>query len=938
MVELTARWISTPNRLLRALLSLGLVLALAACSPGEDAATRLERAGEFEARGDYRAAALELQRALQAEPDHGEARLRLGRLRVLAGNPEAAENELRHALRLGIDPALVLPWIVDAQLLRERYSAALTEIDALPAEQLASDPQWLVRRAEAYLGLDRVADAARDLEAAGGLDASLVRVLLGRARVAYLRGEYLDALSLARQATAAEPDDMDAQFVEGWFALRLGRFAEAETPLIRSVERARARDNGGAMVRARMLLVEAYLGQEKVAESSATVDALGEQLGDVPEMGYLRALVAYREGDYALARTWLRDVLLRNPDHTPAYLLAGGTAYALGEYDEAVRHLRRYLAVVPSNHSARRLLAAAELRRGRPEEALSTVETLRQADADEAEVTDLLALIGRSATASGQFETAERALTAALEGARGDARLRGELAQLRVAQGRYDEAIRELTRLAEAGEGDADLLLVRTLVAKGDMAEAARFAAERAGRYPDRPEWQSLTGLILLQRGERQQARDRFARALAVDADHVPAMLQLGRMALEEGDEPRARRFFQDALRVAPTHLGAMLGLAEAAERRGDSAQARQWLEKAVEAEPQSPAPRIWLSRFHWGAGQADAALQTAREAVRVSPKDADALRLLGDLRRETNDLPGALETYATLLTLYPRDVSARSAMAWTQARVGEPALARQTLSAGLADQPGELRLLAESARLELSLNDAARALEHAHAAQTAHPRSPVGWMLEGEVRERAGDHRAALESYRRAHGLSPSFATVQRIARVSDALGDPRQGIGVLNDWLAANPNHAPAMLALGMLYQRMGQGREAQTQYERLLAMHPDETVALNNLAWLYLDRQDPRALEVARRAYETGPGPATAHTYGWTLVQSGDPAAGLVLIEQAAAEVPLPEVRYRLAVALERTGERARARQVLSRLLEEHPSFRHRAEAEALYRSLQ
>src|SRR5690606_11838990 len=147
----------------------------------------------------------------------------------------------------------------------------------------------------------------------------------------------------------------------------------------------------------------------------------------------------------------------------------------------------------------------AQSRLGRHEEAMAALEPLRTG-APDPDTATLLSLIGRAASVSGELDTAETALRGALAQAPGDASLRGELARLHAAQGRYDEAIEELSALVGEGDDTADLLLVRTLLAKGDAAAAYGHARSLVERDRSRPEWHALLGFVELARGDRESA------------------------------------------------------------------------------------------------------------------------------------------------------------------------------------------------------------------------------------------------------------------------------------------------------------------------------------------------------------------------------------------------------------------------------------------------
>jgi predicted Zn-dependent protease len=124
-----------------------------------------------------------------------------------------------------------------------------------------------------------------------------------------------------------------------------------------------------------------------------------------------------------------------------------------------------------------------------------------------------------------------------------------------------------------------------------------------------------------------------------------------------------------------------------------------------------------------------------------------------------------------------------------------------------------------------------------------------------------------------------------------------------------------------------------EAVRRFEAVVSVSPNNVTALNNLAWLYGERRDPRAIEFGERARAADPNnPAVADTLGWLYVRSSQATKGLPLLEQAAAGLQNQgEVGYHLAVALADTGNAARAEQILGPLLADGRDFRGRADAE-------
>jgi Tfp pilus assembly protein PilF len=112
------------------------------------------------------------------------------------------------------------------------------------------------------------------------------------------------------------------------------------------------------------------------------------------------------------------------------------------------------------------------------------------------------------------------------------------------------------------------------------------------------------------------------------------------------------------------------------------------------------------------------------------------------------------------------------------------------------------------------------------------------------------------------------------------------------------------------------------------------------LNNLALLYQKEKDPRALQLAEKAYSIVPdNAAVLDTLGWLLVEQGNSSRGIPLLQKASSlAAGLPDIRYHLVQALMKAGEKAKARGELEQLLASGKPFANTDEARALLAQLQ
>jgi putative PEP-CTERM system TPR-repeat lipoprotein len=264
---------------------------------------------------------------------------------------------------------------------------------------------------------------------------------------------------------------------------------------------------------------------------------------------------------------------------------------------------------------------------------------------------------------------------------------------------------------------------------------------------------------------------------------------------------------------------------------------------------------------------------------------------------------------------------------------------ARASLEQALQLHPGFHDAQAALARLALQQKRPDEALNIAQQMQQQHPALPTGYALAGDSLMFSQQYGVAAQRYEQAYRIAPSGALAIKLHAAYAAAGQSAVGEARLLQWLKQAPGDSVARLFLANTYAKAGKHKAAIAQYEQITRATPNNPMVLNNLAWqLFLDG-DPRALSVAERAHKIAPGDAaTLDTLGWLLVQKNQTARGLGLLKQAVAKAPqAADIRYHLAVALARNGQKAQAKQELAILLRSGKDFPERQEARALHDKL-
>jgi len=132
-------------------------------------------------------------------------------------------------------------------------------------------------------------------------------------------------------------------------------------------------------------------------------------------------------------------------------------------------------------------------------------------------------------------------------------------------------------------------------------------------------------GLIHQSRGELDQARERFERALQIDEGEIDASYQLGRIARQQKRYGEAIQNFEHVVTRDPAHSQYEIWREVAATYigAGQFEDARTALEQFLEHRPSDPEGLYLMGRAHAGLGhkrEAANLMEACIEAVRTAP------------------------------------------------------------------------------------------------------------------------------------------------------------------------------------------------------------------------------------------------------------------------------------------------------------------------------
>jgi putative PEP-CTERM system TPR-repeat lipoprotein len=905
----------------------GSATLLAACQR-HTAADYLADAKQQYQKGDRKAAQIQAKNALAAEPGNAEARLLLARASYETGELLAAEKEVRRAMELGYQPDESLALLVKILMARHEYRQVLSVTEARKGE-----PAVQAMRGAALLAQRKLADAKAEYEAVLQADPDNADALSGLARHAALSHDVAEAVRLNDLALAKDAHNTSAL----GFRAELLRFQNQPEEARKVYQELLAQDPGNRDVLLQQVAMDLSIGKLDAAEAG-----LKKALASGPRtvaITYTQALLYMLRKDGKSAREAVLEALRVAPRHMPSLLLAGTLQLEAGNVAQAEQYLRTFVEANPQHRLARQLLAASQLRARQPEQALAVLGPLLAPDRVDA---NTLAMAGEAMGMQREFGKMAGYLEQAVALSPKDARLRTALGEARLQMGERATAISELERAtALAPESlHAAFSLARARFSLGEYDKALAALQPLDAAHGKNPILHNMRGLVHLARHDDANARASYEKAIALDPKSFDPVFNLSRLDMRKRELDAAQRRLEAYLKQVPQEGLAMQALAQLAEDQGQWETARSWLQKAAAARPDDLMLALRLARFDLAHGKPQDAVTALRKLHTNHAEHPLLLDLLSEAEAATGQLPQAVEAASKLAALVPRAALPQYRIGQLEIRRKDWNAAQRALQKALALEPNYVPAHLALVELAVRRNEPAAAFAAAKQLQQQLPKRAEGYTVEGDLLVAQDKWAKAIVLFEKSLALKSDPYVMLKLLGAERRLGMDAAADARAAKWRQQFPRD-PVLQQYAaeraMVRRDYGAARQ---EWESLLKQYPANPLAWNNLAVARQKLKDKDALKAAERALAMWPDqPAFLDTAGTILVDQGDLKRGIAMLKQASALQPeAADIRYHLAQALLRQGEKMAARKELQLALANGNNFAESDSARALLKNLE
>ena len=754
----------------------------------------------------------------------GEGRFLLGALYLSQGSPAIAVKELEEAFELKFTPDKVIPLLARAYMLVE-YHDDILALDGL-ARTLSDESKvhYLAYKTFAALRTQQVALAKKSVAQANKLSASSLYSMLANAYL-YIEERQIDAAgALVNKMLAINPKHPDVLILQGLILTQKNKHLLASWSYKKYLMVQPNATDVQLRLAGALLKAKAYDDAEKYA------DGILKGISTQPFANYIKAMVRYQAKDYAKAIESAELALQANFSQFNLKLLAGVSAFQLKNYEQSHHHLSAIANFLPPANIARRMLAFSQTALDQTQD---TSHSTREA---------ILTLILNDASGADMLEKA---------------------------------MVPDLI--------EVQLALAFSEVQSGNTDKATAIAEKLLIKYPNKPGVHNLMATIYTQKGELDHAWLSLQKSLQVLPDNIFALTESIKTLHKQGKKAEAKRlaetvlqthgkdadvlrlyfdlykdeaslakikavFIEDkeSMAIALVYAEALLNLAQPIKainvlsrfEPSDKTTKKYW-HLSVNAYQQIKTPNgVQLTLDKWR---------------KVSPDDLEPVLLLADIFATKRDYYKALSV----------------------------------VNKGLEINQGDLTLKMIKMQLLLSSEEiqSAKTLYKELSTQKLNENVKAG--MQGRILLLENDYKGAIEQLMPFYNAYPSSQNAIDLAAAYQGNEQVTVATSTLANHLLTNKKDDRVRAILANLYLQSKTDQALKT-YQTLVKTQPENILVNNNLAWLYMEKEDiDNALLYSEKAYLLAPkNSKVVDTYAYSLLKSGRKSIALAKSEKAYA----------------------------------------------------
>jgi len=835
----------------------------------------------YQDQGQLRAAMLEAKNAIQLQPTSPDGYNALARIYNQIGAYSTTQVLLEKIVEKipGVSTELAY-----AYLSSKKFTTALNTINNHPAakDNVSDQQQQANIQAMAYMALGNQADYAKALATFESLGGSVAEKSYIEANYALSQGKTDEALAILDSAIGSEPDNIkilsllgnvylykqELPKAEMYFTKALGLLPKTD---ILTIDRTQVLTQLTETLIQEGRTSEAYTYQKVLAEANPESNAAQQRFNE--------ALEYFQQGKLVEAEKILNELREQFPQDKKTATLLGLVEYQKGSDQKASELFDEFIDPETATPTLIQTAALVKYRSNKMDEAVALLKKATESQPNNAAIlaTYGLAVLDLDPKSAEGAKALEKSLALNPK----QQRVRIALAKRYMALEQPEQAIGQLQKAYQ--EQPLDVIIQQTylkaLFNNGQEDKVKEEVEQFKKKFPDNSRGPFIEGWYELEQKNYVAAEAAFEKSIAMKSSTEKHLAYSGLAQIYElqNQPQKAVTAWQQALEAEPGLTAAYSRWLGHMRKLNRQEQAITFL-KGLEAKATAWEPSVVLAQLMVAERNMSAAIEHINIALQLSKNAENVKRIAASLYQAAglehsskSELNEARENFMQAVKLYPENAD----------------------------------FLANLIQIEITAKNIPEAQKLLDQFTKTDENEGARLFLQGVIRFAEKKDEEGIKLFRMSWGLMQTDGVADAIFSYYQRNNQTELAQTFADDWVEKLPKSYRASLIKAMSAQNKNEPDEALKWYEKTVELAPNVPAALNNLAWMYYERKDERALEFAKRAYQNAPkSAAVLDTYGWILVEKGQVQEGIAVLEKAVAIEPnAKEIKEHLDVAKSR-----------------------------------
>jgi len=904
------------SRFIKTAVSTSILLALAGCSPNLTSEEHVTQAEQYMANNQKQEAIIELKNAIKKSPQEPNIRYLLGTSYISYGDYVNAEKELLRALDLGVSSESIVPKL--AEVYYKQNQAEKVEALIADAEVLSDESYVIVLT---YSGMAAVKeqrhnDAKKHFDSALQVSEDFLYSQISRAYLARSEADLNSAIATVDKLLESHSEQVDLILLKGFLYQAVGKYQEAAKSFVQySTKRPKE-------LSVLFFVAQNYLRADDIENAEKSIDSMLAIYEKHPLANELKSRIAFRKKNYQQAKMHAENTLQTKSSAQVATIIAGLSAYELGELESSYRYLIKVIERLPNNSPVHQVFLELQLALGYDKAALSAIQKMVNSSALDA---NSLLSLSNEFLISGNSEAARNLLDSEI--------LSGDLNTQQVVQKSVlligtddtDEAISSLESFLEVepNSDSAQAALAYGYMQNKEYDKAFEIAQKWLQMERTKSSGYFLIAAIAIERKDFQQAAANMKEFLLIDDKNSEGYLKMATIQHRLKNYVEALPYYFKAMELNPTSENTVLFVSKLVIEEPTLAnKALAGFETLLSADPYNSLFKLGLANVYRAIGKSDLALEKYEELDASNGIEGIEI-LVGDMLSAQNRTEEAISYYLQYF-----DKKNESFIAANRLIIAYDKLKMYHKASEISDV---IRKQYPNLIGYQLLNAYYRSL----TAQYVNPEELVAikndevvsnhWLyfqLMGNIASANNLIQQAEANYYVAYDKNPSKVTFNSLFRSLSRQGKHQEVVQLATRFIETYGETAEVKTSMANAYIGLGNKDAAIEIYKQLVDNEKASALVLNNYAYFENQRGNSKeALMYIEKALSMAPSSiALQDTYYRVLISNNQFNEALTIIDGLMSnvkEADKDELSFGRAKALVGLGQKESAKHLLLEL---------------------